>query len=348
MGRHGGGAFSGKDPSKVDRSACYAARWVAKNIVAAGLARRCEVQLAYAIGVAEPVSVMVDTFGTSEIPEADIMSAVRETFDLTPRGIIDGARSSQADLFAQRPRMATSAARRRSIKNGRGSSTLFTWERTDRAAALKKAVNVRRQVSSARLPPPRAHTHVSPSGTLEHHPRQDRLMVEVTVARLGLDSSTNSYVVILQEKGGVTAAAHLDRTARGRIDRDAHQQHQARAAADARPLQEPHRRPGRPARRVQITKVQKSTYFAELHIMRGDVLVQIDARPSDSIAVALRLSAPIFAQESLAHVRRGRGCRGGRGARLRGRRKTAEELSAEQLKQYLENLRPEDFGKFNL
>ena len=89
MGRHGGGAFSGKDPSKVDRSACYAARWVAKNIVAAGLARRCEVQLAYAIGVAEPVSVMVDTFGTSTVPEAAIMEAVREEFDLTPRGIIE-------------------------------------------------------------------------------------------------------------------------------------------------------------------------------------------------------------------------------------------------------------------
>ncbi|HLM18693.1 MAG TPA: methionine adenosyltransferase, partial [Acidimicrobiia bacterium] len=81
MGRHGGGAFSGKDPSKVDRSACYAARWVAKNVVAAGLARRCEVQVAYAIGVAEPVSVMVDTFDTATVPEAQIMKAVRETFD---------------------------------------------------------------------------------------------------------------------------------------------------------------------------------------------------------------------------------------------------------------------------
>src|SRR5256885_8459709 len=89
MGRHGGGAFSGKDPSKVDRSACYAARWVAKNIVAAKLATRCEVQLAYAIGVAEPVSVMVDTFGTSSVPEARIMAAVRAQFDLTPKGIID-------------------------------------------------------------------------------------------------------------------------------------------------------------------------------------------------------------------------------------------------------------------
>ena len=82
--------------------------------------------------------------------------------------------------------------------------------------------------------------------------------------------------------------------------------------------------------------------------MRGDVLVQIDARPSDSIAVALRLSAPIFAEESLLDVRRGRGGRGGRGARLRGGQRPREELSAEQLKQYLENLRPEDFGKFNL
>src|SRR3712207_8002827 len=89
MGRHGGGAFSGKDPSKVDRSACYAARWVAKNVVAAGLAKRCEVQVAYAIGVAEPVSVMVDTFGTATVPEAAIMRGVREVFQLTPRAIID-------------------------------------------------------------------------------------------------------------------------------------------------------------------------------------------------------------------------------------------------------------------
>ena len=96
MGRHGGGAFSGKDPSKVDRSACYAARWVAKNIVAAKLARRCEVQLAYAIGVADPVSVMVDTFGTSTVPEATIMEAVQAEFDLTPRGIIGAANQPAA------------------------------------------------------------------------------------------------------------------------------------------------------------------------------------------------------------------------------------------------------------
>src|SRR5207342_896783 len=87
MGRHGGGAFSGKDPSKVDRSACYAARWVAKNIVAAKLARRCEVQVAYAIGVAEPVSVYIQTFGTGVVPDREIEAAVREVFDLTPRGI---------------------------------------------------------------------------------------------------------------------------------------------------------------------------------------------------------------------------------------------------------------------
>jgi S-adenosylmethionine synthetase len=139
MGRHGGGAFSGKDPSKVDRSACYAARWVAKNIVAAGLARRCEVQLAYAIGVAEPVSVMVDTFGTSEIPEADIMRAVRETFDLTPRGITT-ALDLRKPIYSATSAYGHFGRTPESIKNGRGSITLFTWERTDRAAALKKAV----------------------------------------------------------------------------------------------------------------------------------------------------------------------------------------------------------------
>jgi S-adenosylmethionine synthetase len=92
MGRHGGGAFSGKDPSKVDRSAAYAARWVAKNLVKAGLAARCEVQLAYAIGVAEPVSIRVDTFGTSRSEPAELERLVRKHFDLTPRGIIDGLR----------------------------------------------------------------------------------------------------------------------------------------------------------------------------------------------------------------------------------------------------------------
>jgi S-adenosylmethionine synthetase len=137
MGRHGGGAFSGKDPSKVDRSACYAARWVAKNIVAAGLATRCEVQLAYAIGVAEPVSIMVDTFGTSIVPESSIMTSVREEFDLTPRGIINA-------LDLRKPIYSATSAYghfgRTPKKLGRNAGTTFTWERTDRAAALARAV----------------------------------------------------------------------------------------------------------------------------------------------------------------------------------------------------------------
>jgi S-adenosylmethionine synthetase len=139
MGRHGGGAFSGKDPSKVDRSACYAARWVAKNIVAAQLARRCEVQLAYAIGVAEPVSVMVDSFGTSVVPERELMRAVREVFDLTPRGIM---RALELRKPIYRPTAAYGHFGRTPERVGRGKAarTLFTWERTDRASALKRAV----------------------------------------------------------------------------------------------------------------------------------------------------------------------------------------------------------------
>jgi S-adenosylmethionine synthetase len=140
MGRHGGGAFSGKDPSKVDRSACYAARWVAKNVVAAKLARRCEVQVAYAIGVAEPVSVRVDTFGTNTVPEARILEAIRQSFDLTPKGIMKA-------LDLRKPIYSATAAYghfgRTPEKLGRGSAggTTFTWERTDRAAALKRAAN---------------------------------------------------------------------------------------------------------------------------------------------------------------------------------------------------------------
>jgi S-adenosylmethionine synthetase len=138
MGRHGGGAFSGKDPSKVDRSACYAARWVAKNIVAAGLARRCEVQLAYAIGVAEPVSIMVDTFGTGAVSEEEIMRAVRDTFDLTPRGIIQS-------LDLRKPIYKATAAyghfgrEPEELGNGKDCMTRFSWERTDRADALARA-----------------------------------------------------------------------------------------------------------------------------------------------------------------------------------------------------------------
>jgi S-adenosylmethionine synthetase len=139
MGRHGGGAFSGKDPSKVDRSACYAARWVAKNIVAAKLAKRCEVQVAYAIGVAEPVSVYVQTFGTGAVPDSAIEAAVKEVFDLKPLSI-------SRDLELRKPIYQATAAYghfgRTPKKEGSGKSakTFFTWERTDRVAALKRAV----------------------------------------------------------------------------------------------------------------------------------------------------------------------------------------------------------------
>jgi S-adenosylmethionine synthetase len=138
MGRHGGGAFSGKDPSKVDRSACYAARWVAKNIVGAKLARRCEVQVAYAIGVAEPVSVNVDTFGTNTVPETAILKAVRKVFDLTPKGII-GALDLRKPIYS--PTSSYGHFGRAPKKNGKG--TLFTWERLDRVADLRKAVDGR-------------------------------------------------------------------------------------------------------------------------------------------------------------------------------------------------------------
>jgi S-adenosylmethionine synthetase len=129
--RHGGGAFSGKDPSKVDRSAAYAMRWVAKNVVAAGLAKRCEVQVAYAIGKAHPVGVFVQTFGTGVLPDERIQEAVLEVFDLRPAAII-------RDLDLLRPIYRPTAA------YGHFGRELpdFTWERTDRAAALKAAAGV--------------------------------------------------------------------------------------------------------------------------------------------------------------------------------------------------------------
>ena len=136
--RHGGGAFSGKDPSKVDRSAAYAARWVAKNVVAAGFAKRCEVQLAYAIGVVEPVSVMVDTFGTCLVPEERIRHAIRKVFDLSPRGIISSLglrkpiyrRTASGGHFGRAPMTE---------RNGTGELTYFSWERTDRVDDLRSA-----------------------------------------------------------------------------------------------------------------------------------------------------------------------------------------------------------------
>ncbi len=139
MGRHGGGAFSGKDPSKVDRSAAYAARWVAKNIVAAKLARRVEVQLAYAIGVAEPVSIMVDSFGTGIVSDARITHAVREVFKLTPRDIIH-ALNLRKPIYS--PTSAYGHFGRTPEKVGRGkhAATTFSWERLDKVAELKRAV----------------------------------------------------------------------------------------------------------------------------------------------------------------------------------------------------------------
>jgi S-adenosylmethionine synthetase len=126
MGRHGGGAFSGKDPSKVDRSACYMARYVAKNIVVSGLADKCEVQLAYAIGVAEPVSIMVDTFGTGKQGEDEIEAKVRKVFDMKPAGII-------RTLDLKRPIYQPTAAYGHFGRDGPG----FTWERTDKASLLQ-------------------------------------------------------------------------------------------------------------------------------------------------------------------------------------------------------------------
>jgi S-adenosylmethionine synthetase len=129
MGRHGGGAFSGKDPTKVDRSASYAARWIAKNIVAADLAAVCEVQLAYAIGVAEPVSVLVDSRGTGRVPDTRLETAVRNAFDLTPRGIIEA-------LGLRRPVFKRTAAYGHFGREPDGDGG-FSWERCDKADELK-------------------------------------------------------------------------------------------------------------------------------------------------------------------------------------------------------------------
>jgi len=131
MGRHGGGCFSGKDPTKVDRSACYMARYVAKNLVAAGLARRCEVQLAYAIGVAEPVSVMVNTFGTGVIGEEQLVELIRAHFPLTPKGMIE-------HLNLRRPIYRQTAA----FGHFGRTEEALTWEATGMAGALSQAAGV--------------------------------------------------------------------------------------------------------------------------------------------------------------------------------------------------------------
>jgi S-adenosylmethionine synthetase len=137
MGRHGGGAFSGKDPTKVDRSAAYMARHIAKNIVAAGLADRCELQLAYAIGVADPVSVLVETFGTSKVDPGIISDLVRAHFKLTPKGIIES-------LNLRRPIYCKTAA----YGHFGRSDPDFTWELTDKAAKLASDAGLRQPVAA--------------------------------------------------------------------------------------------------------------------------------------------------------------------------------------------------------
>jgi S-adenosylmethionine synthetase len=137
MARHGGGAFSGKDPSKVDRSAAYAGRYVAKNVVAAGLAARCEIQIAYAIGIARPVSVHVDTFGTGKIADARIAELVRTHFDLRPKGIVQ-----MLDLL--RPIYRATAAYGHFGRTEAG----FTWERTDKAEALREAAGIKARATA--------------------------------------------------------------------------------------------------------------------------------------------------------------------------------------------------------
>ena len=144
VGRHGGGAFSGKDATKVDRSAAYAARWAAKNLVASGAARRCEIQLAYAIGVAEPVSIHIESFGTGAVPDPQIAAAVREVFDFRPQSIIDR-------LCLRNPVFLPTAAHghfgrtpeRVALGNGSGREVeLFSWEKTDRVEELRQALGV--------------------------------------------------------------------------------------------------------------------------------------------------------------------------------------------------------------
>jgi S-adenosylmethionine synthetase len=133
MGRHGGGAFSGKDPTKVDRSAAYAARYVAKNVVAARLAERCEIQLAYAIGVPFPVSVMVETFGTAKVDERRIEAGIKKVFDLSPAGIIK-------TLDLRRPIYQKTASYGHFGRTTSEGKCEFPWEKTDKVEELKKAI----------------------------------------------------------------------------------------------------------------------------------------------------------------------------------------------------------------
>jgi S-adenosylmethionine synthetase len=148
MGRHGGGAFSGKDPTKVDRSAAYAARWATKNVVAAGLARRCEIQLAYAIGIAEPVSVYVDTFGTGAIPDERIALAVREVFEFRPRAIID-ALGLRRPIFRPTAAYGHFGREPHTVRVNGTTAELFPWERLDRVEELRVAAAISDAAPSA-------------------------------------------------------------------------------------------------------------------------------------------------------------------------------------------------------
>jgi len=149
MSRHGGGAFSGKDPSKVDRSAAYAMRWIAKNIVAAGLARRCECQVAYAIGVKQPVSVMVDTFGTGTVPAEALEDAVREVFDLTPAGIIE-ALALRAPIYRPTATYGHFGRSPQTKTIGGRETLLFGWEQTNRVEDLRLAAQRSKHYQTAK------------------------------------------------------------------------------------------------------------------------------------------------------------------------------------------------------
>jgi S-adenosylmethionine synthetase len=144
LGHHGGGSFSGKDCTKVDRSGAYAARWAAKNVVAAGAARRCEIQIAYAIGVVEPVSVHVDTFGTGAVPNGDIARAVEEIFDFSPGGIIERLRLRDPIFLPTAAYGHFGRASRTVPRSDAGEEkvTLFPWEVTDRTEEIKEALEL--------------------------------------------------------------------------------------------------------------------------------------------------------------------------------------------------------------
>ena len=187
--RHGGGAFSGKDPSKVDRSAAYAARYVAKNIVAAGLAERCEVQLSYAIGVAEPVSIVVESFGTSRLSGEDLVRLVRRHFDLTPYGIL-----RMLDL--ERPIYLPTAAYGHFGRRERE----FTWERTDKAEAL--AADVRRSVSGRRTAPAKER-HDGASGAARSSRRDARRPFRASGSRGSSADPGNVSPGTKRQAGGV-------------------------------------------------------------------------------------------------------------------------------------------------